>query len=74
MLWEPGVSAGEEWNKYYYKSYSNLTFITYVYKYMDFPSGSDGKKSACNAGDLSLIPGSGKSPGEGMAMNIHNKF
>ena len=41
---------------------------------MDFPSGSDGKKSACNAGDLSLIPGSGKSPGEGMAMNIHNKF
>ena len=27
--------------------------------------GSDGKVSACNAGDLSLIPGSGRSPGEG---------
>ena len=32
------------------------------------------KKSACNAGDLSSIPGSGKSPGEGMAINIQNKF
>ena len=30
-----------------------------------FPCGSDGKESACNAGDLSLIPGSGRSPGEG---------
>ena len=30
-----------------------------------FPSGSDGKASACNAGDLSSIPGSGRSPGEG---------
>ena len=29
-----------------------------------FPSGSDGKESACNTGDLSLIPGSGISPGE----------
>ena len=24
-----------------------------------------GKESACNAGDIVLIPGSGKSPGEG---------
>ena len=29
------------------------------------PSGSAGKESACNAGDLGLIPGLGKSPGEG---------
>jgi len=27
-----------------------------------FPGGSDGKESACNAGDLSLIPRSGRSP------------
>ena len=27
--------------------------------------GSDGKASACNAGDLSSIPGWGRSPGEG---------
>ena len=30
-----------------------------------FPSGSDGKESACNAGDLGLIPKSGRSPGKG---------
>ena len=29
-----------------------------------FPGGSDGKES-CNAGDLSLIPGLGRYPGEG---------
>ena len=30
-----------------------------------FPGGSIGKESACRAGDLSLIPWSGRSPGEG---------
>ena len=30
-----------------------------------FPGGSDGKASACNAGDPGLIPGWGRSPGEG---------
>ena len=30
-----------------------------------FPYSSVGKSSACNAGGLSLIPGSGRSPGEG---------
>ena len=29
-----------------------------------FPGGSDGKKSACNAGDPGSIPGLGRSPGE----------
>ena len=28
-------------------------------QYKDFPGGSDGKESSCNAGDLGLIPGSG---------------
>ena len=32
---------------------------------MGLPSGSDGQESACNAGDLDLIPGLGRSPGEG---------
>ena len=31
---------------------------------MGFPGGSESKESTCNAGDLSFIPGSGKSPGE----------
>ena len=30
-----------------------------------FPGGSDSKASACNVGDLGLIPGLGRSPGEG---------
>ena len=32
---------------------------------MDFPGGSDGKESACNAGDMGSIPGLGRSPEEG---------
>ena len=30
-----------------------------------FPGGSDGKESACNEGDLGLIPELGRSPGGG---------
>ena len=30
-----------------------------------FPGHLDGKESACNVGDLGLIPGSERSPGEG---------
>ena len=29
------------------------------------PGGSDGKESACSAGDPGSIPGLGQSPGEG---------
>ena len=32
---------------------------------MGFPGGSEGKASACNAGDPGYIPGSGRSPGKG---------
>ena len=32
---------------------------------VDFPGGSVGKESACNAGDLGSIPGSKRCPGEG---------
>ena len=31
---------------------------------LPFPGGSDGKESACNAGDLGPIPGLERSPGE----------
>ena len=33
---------------------------------MGFPHSSVGKESACNAADLGSIPGSGRSPGEGI--------
>ena len=40
--------------------------IIYIYIYIwGFPGDSDGKESACNAGDLGFIPGWGISPGEG---------
>ena len=50
-----------------------LTFM-YVWKLFivryrkDFPGGSDGKASACNAGDLGSLPGSGRSPEKEMAI------
>ena len=34
-----------------------------------FPGGSDHKESTCKAGDLALIPGLGRSPGEGNSMD-----
>ena len=39
-------------------------FLNYIYS-TSLYSGSDGKASACNVGDLGLIPGLGRSPGEG---------
>ena len=33
--------------------------------FLGFPGGSDSKESGGNAGDLGLIPGLGRSPGEG---------
>ena len=36
-----------------------MSYLHYI------PGGSDGKKSACNAGDPGSIPGLGRSPGEG---------
>ena len=37
----------------------------HIHVSMGFPYGSDGKQSTCNAGNLGLIPGLGRSPGEG---------
>ena len=33
--------------------------------FLGFPYGSAGKESTCNEGDLGLVPGLGRSPGEG---------
>ena len=41
-----------------------LTFFFFKF-IQSFPGGSDSKESACNAGDLGLIPRLGRSPGEG---------
>ena len=44
----------------------NMHIHTYIFAYRGwcFTGGSDGKESACSAGDLSSIPGSGRAPGE----------
>ena len=47
-----------------------FTFVYYrqiikLPEFKGFPGGSDGKESACNAGDLGLIPQSGRYPGKG---------
>ena len=41
------------------------TVISLMKSQWGFPGGSDGKESACNAGDPASIPGSERSPGEG---------
>ena len=35
-----------------------------------FPGGSDSEESACSAGDLGSIPGSGRPPGEGSGYSL----
>ena len=39
--------------------------MLFGYIILGFTGGSAGKESVCNAGDLGLIPGLGRSPGEG---------
>ena len=39
-----------------------------------FPSSSAGKETARNAGDPNLIPGSGRSPGEGIGYPLQDSW
>ena len=45
---------------------THITFSMYFGLLQSFPDGSTGKESACNAGDLSSIPGLGRSAGKGI--------
>ena len=45
------------------KMFDQICMFKVIIHPMGFPGGSDGKESTCNAGDLGLIPGSGRSPG-----------
>ena len=42
--------------------------------FLGFPGDSDIKESACNAGDPSSIPGSGRSPGEGIGYSLQDSW
>ena len=39
--------------------------VRWIYDHESFPGGSDGKESACNEGDLGVIPGLGRFPWRG---------
>ena len=41
------------------------SYLNYVTWSLCFPGGSDSKESACDVGDLGLIPGLGRFPGGG---------
>ena len=41
-------------------------FYYFIHLTVGFSDSSDGKESACSAGDLGSIPGSGRSSGEGI--------
>ena len=51
--------------KFYQVPQTMTAFGDSAFKNRSFPGGSDGKESFCNVGHLGLIPGSGRSPGEG---------
>ena len=50
-----------------YTSTSNRSISIPLISPWGFPGGSAGKEPACSAGDMGLIPGSGRSPGGGQA-------
>ena len=50
----------------------SLTYFTWLNTLRGFPGVSDGKESSCSAGDLDLIFGSGRSPGEGNGNPLQN--
>ena len=63
--------ATKQQQQYPHKYYCLISFIhslTQIFIKLQLPvsqSGSVGKESSCKAGDPGLIPGSGRSPGEG---------
>ena len=53
-----------------YRSSSTEEYKVNMFSILGFSDGSDGKESACNAGDPGSIPGSGRSPGEGNGYSL----
>ena len=51
---------------------SFYSLLDQVIRLLGFPGGSDGEESTCNAGDLGLIPGLGRSSGGGHGNPLQN--
>ena len=60
----------EEWSEE--GCWSVLLNFTSPLLRLGFPGGSDGKESTCNVGDWGLMPGLGRSPGEGNDYLLHS--
>ena len=54
----------------YFRFHVCVTSCDICLSLSDPPGGSEVKASACNAGDLGLIPGSGRSPGEDFLLYV----
>ena len=60
------ISRGGFGSVFYHHGGKGVSAIkSYALSCVGFPDSSVGKESTCNAGDVSLIPGLGRSPGEG---------
>ena len=59
-IWTPPIPGNIGCTQLGFFSFSHLLFLKW-----GFPGGLDHKESACSAEDLGLIPGPGRSPGEG---------
>ena len=60
-----GSSKPRDWTHVSYLSYTGRQVLYHL-----LPHSSVGKESACNAGDLGSIPGSGRSTGEGKGYRL----
>ena len=56
---------GIEASTCFLRTFIHSANIEHLLRVWGFSGGSDGKESACNVGDPGLIPGSGRSSGEG---------
>ena len=60
--WLTYISLDSYFFLWWWRLVRNMVKISFT----GFPGASDGKDSACNAGNSGLIPGLGRSPGEGI--------
>ena len=63
MLIIASFTVAKTWKQPVFINESSICGIFFGIR--SFPGGSDGRVSACSAGDPGLIPGLGRSPGEG---------
>ena len=64
-VWSSEENIAIRRQKEHLRNYEHCSELIELKPWSGLPCGSDSKESTCNVGDLSSIPGSGRSPGEG---------